>query len=60
MATLVACRWAGAVLEKFTWVSGQELYARKAQKLQKVKWGPTVQPSNQLTEQPIDQFTNVV
>ena len=27
MATLVACRWAGAVLEKVTRASGQEPYA---------------------------------
>ena len=25
--TLVACRWANAVLEKVTWASGQEPYA---------------------------------
>ena len=31
-ATLVTCGWAGAVLEKVTWASGQELYAQKAQK----------------------------
>ena len=30
-ATLVACRWAGAVLEKVTRASGQEPYAQKAQ-----------------------------
>ena len=29
--TLAACRWAGAVLGKVTRVSGQELYAQKAQ-----------------------------
>ena len=31
-ATLVACWWAGAVLEKVTRASGQEPYAQKAQK----------------------------
>ena len=31
-ATLVACGWAGAVLEKVTRASGQEPYAQKAQK----------------------------
>ena len=35
MATLVACGWAGAVLEKVTGSSGQEPYAQKAQKRQK-------------------------
>ena len=29
-ATLVACGWAGAVLEKVTKASGQERYAQKA------------------------------
>ena len=37
--TLVACGWAGAVLEKVTRASGQELYAQKAQKRQKSKKG---------------------
>ena len=32
-ATLVACGWAGAVLEKVTRASGQELYAQKAQQV---------------------------
>ena len=31
-ATLVACGWAGAVPEKVTRASGQELYAQKAKK----------------------------
>ena len=35
MATLVASGWAGAVLEKVTRASGQELYAQKAQKRKK-------------------------
>ena len=34
-ATLVACGWAGVVLEKVTRASGQEPYAHKAQKRQK-------------------------
>ena len=34
-ATLVACGWAGAVLEKVIRASGQEPYAEKAQKHQK-------------------------
>ena len=34
-AILVACGWAGAVLEKVTKASGQEPYAQKAQKRQK-------------------------
>ena len=37
MATLVACGWTGAVLEKIARASGQELYAQKAQKLLKSK-----------------------
>ena len=36
-ATLVACGWAGAVLEKVTRAFGQESYAQKAQKRQKSK-----------------------
>ena len=36
-ATLVACGWAGAVLEKVTRASGQEPYAQKAQKRRKRK-----------------------
>ena len=36
-ATLVACGWAGSVLEKVTRASGQEPYAQKARKLQKSK-----------------------
>ena len=58
-ATLVACWWAGAVLEKVTKVtkaSGQELYAKKAQNRQKkVKRGPTDRP----TDQPTDQHSGV-
>ena len=34
-ATLVACVWAGAVLEKVIRASGQEPYAQKAQKRRK-------------------------
>ena len=47
-ATLVAC--AGAVLEKVTRASGQELYAQKAQKCQKSTKG---------TDQPMDQHSGV-
>ena len=50
MATPVACRWAGAVLEKVTKASGQELYAQKAQKHRKVKRGLTDQPTDQPTD----------
>ena len=39
MATLVVCGWAGAVLKKVTWASGQEPYAQKAQKRRKSKKG---------------------
>ena len=39
-ATLVACGWAGAVLEKVTRASGQEPYAQKAQKRQKSNRSP--------------------
>ena len=45
-ATLVACGWAGAVLEKVTLASGQELYAQKAKNHQKSKGDrPTDQPT---------------
>ena len=57
MATLVACGSAGAVLEKVTRASGQELYAKKAQKCQRSKNGtdrPTNLPTNQPTNQPTD------
>ena len=49
-ATLVACGWVGAVLEKVTGSSGQEPYAQKAQKRQKSKKG---------TDQPTDQQTDI-
>ena len=48
-ATLVACGWAGAVLEKVTRASGQEPYAQKAQKRRKSKKG-TDQPTNRPTD----------
>ena len=35
-ATLIACGWAGAVLQKVTRASGQEPYAQKAQNIKKV------------------------
>ena len=47
-ATLVACGWAGAVLERVTGATGWEPYAQKAQKRQKSKKG---------TDQPTDQPT---
>ena len=53
MATLVACGWAGAVLEKVTRASGQEPYAQKGQKRQKSKKG-----SNRPTDQQTYQTTN--
>ena len=60
-ATLVACGWAGAVLEKVSRASGQEPYAQKAQKRQKSKKltnQPTNQPTNRLTNEPTNQPTN--
>ena len=36
-ATLVVCGWAGAVLEMVTRASGQEPYAKKAQRCRKSK-----------------------
>ena len=39
-ATLVACVWAGAVLEKVTRASGQEPFAQKAQKRRKSNRSP--------------------
>ena len=56
-ATLVACGWAGAVLEKVTRASGQEPYAQKAQKRRKSKKGtdqPTDRPTNRPTDRPTD------
>ena len=47
-ATLVACGWAGAVLERVTRASGQEQYAQKAQKHRKSKEG-----TNRPTDGPI-------
>ena len=44
-ATLVACGWAGAVLEKVIKASGQEPYAQKAQKRRKSQKG-TDRPTN--------------
>ena len=45
-ATLVACGWAGAVLEKVTRASGQEPYAQSSKNAEKVKRGPTEQSSD--------------
>ena len=56
-ATLVACGWAGAVLEKVTRASGQEQYAQKAQKRQKSKKG-TNRPTDQPTNRPMDRQTD--
>ena len=50
-ATLVACGWAGARLEKVTSASRQEPYAQKAKK---VKKGPTNRPTNQPTDRRTD------
>ena len=51
-ATLVACGWAGAVLEKVTRASGQEPYAQKTQKRRKSKKGdrPTDRPTDRRTD----------
>ena len=56
-ATLVACWWAGAVLEKVTRASGQEPYAQKPQKRRKSKKG-TDQLTNRSTDRPTNQLTN--
>ena len=56
-ATLVACGWAGAVLEKVTRASWQEPYAQKAQKRQKSEKG-TDQPTDRPTDQSSNQPTN--
>ena len=52
-ATLVACGWAGAVLEKVNRASGQEPHAQKAQICQKSK------KRDRLTNQPTDQPTDI-
>ena len=51
--TLVACGWAGAVLEKAPRESGQEQYAQRSQNAKKVKWGSTDRP----TDRPTDRRT---
>ena len=48
-ATLVACGWAGAVLEKVTRASGQEPYAQSSKNAEKVKRGLTNKLTNQWT-----------
>ena len=53
-ATLVACGWAGAVLEEVTRASGQKLYAQKAQKCKKNKNG-----TNRPTNRPTDRHSRV-
>ena len=53
-ATLVACGWAGAVLEKVTRASGQEPCANKAQKRRKSKKG-----TNRLTDGPTNRRTDI-
>ena len=50
-ATPVTCRWAGAVLEKVTRESGQEL-----KNAEKVKGGPK-KVKRELTDQPTNQRT---
>ena len=49
-ATLVACGWAEAVLEKVTRASGREHYAQKAQKRRK---------SKKWTNRPTDRHSGV-
>ena len=58
MATLVACGWAGAVLEKVTRASGQEPYTKKLKNAKEVKMEPTSRPTNLPTNQPTNQPTN--
>ena len=58
-ATLVACRWAGAVLEKVTRAFGQEPYAQKDKKRQKIKRGPTNQPTDRPTDRPTNRWTDI-
>ena len=58
MATLVACEWAGAVLEKVTGAFGQEQWAQNAQKRRKSKMG-TDRPTNQPTDQQTDGQSGV-
>ena len=56
-ATLFACGWAGAVLEKVTGASGQEPYTQKAKKRQKSKKGtdrPTDLPTDQPTQRGVE------
>ena len=48
-ATLVACGWAGAVIEKVTGAFGQEQWAQNAQKCRKSKKG-TDRPTDRRTD----------
>ena len=45
-ATLVACKWAVAVLEKVTRASGQSSVLKKHKNAENVKRGPTDQPAD--------------
>ena len=61
MATPVACRWAGAVLEKVTRAFGQEQKAQKAQKWQKSKKGtnrPTDRPTDRQTKRGVESHAH--
>ena len=50
-ATLVACGWAGAVLEKVTRASGRSRMLKKLKNAEKVKKG-TDRPTDQPTDGP--------
>ena len=53
-ATPVACGWAGAVFELLKHL-GRSGEAKDRKNIKKVKWGPTDQPTNRLTDQPTDK-----
>ena len=56
-ATLVACRWAGAVFELLKHL-GKRSEAKDRKNIKKIKWGPTDRPTNRLTDRPTDRPTD--
>ena len=48
-ATLVACGWAGAVMEKVTGELGRSSELKTLKNAKKVKWGPNDRPTDRPT-----------
>ena len=55
MATIVACEWAGAVMEKVNGAFGRSDAVKTLKNAEKVEWGLTDQQTNHLTDQPTDK-----